>query len=573
MKKESKILLIGAVVILAILLAIPSGIIFPAATIVDQQCGQCNFSVSAYENTEWWAQSFAPEHSQLLQVNLRLGRQTNAVNGDLKVSIRSSLTGNDIVSDTMPLSSIFVSPWGGPCAPICYIPIGGGEVGADNGCTEVHTFDLPATLTPNAKYYIVIRRTQSQPPNTDANVWTGGGSVSAPGDYYKFGEYYYSSNSGSSWNTYTIENRDIWFQTIVSYEAPPTPQPPVAIFDYDPKDPEVNERVFLDGVNSYDPDGSIVNWLWDFTGDGTTDLSGVSSALIRYTAAGTFNAKLTVVDNDGLTSSTTKAITVSGALPPGEHTLTVNTQPTNCDVTIPGVGSKNSGSTGVATFPGLSDGSYQITVSKTGYIPSTKTIGILGADRTISFILESETITYILSITTNPILCTVTVNGETKSSGAEGLAIFTLSPGTYTIQVSKVGYNTRTETIDVTADTYFPITLTQSGITYALTITAISANDYTTPIPNAIVTIGTESKTTDTSGVAEFELNPGTYNIEITKPGFEDYTTSTSIVNIDKSISAFMIPSGVPAVPGFELIGVIVAIGVAFILLRRKHKK
>lgn len=559
MKKESKILLIGAVVILAILLAIPSGIILPAATKTDQQQTYGNYCYDWIDKTEWLAQSFAPSESGLLQVKLRLGRNTNALTGNFVVSIRSSLTGSDIISKSMAISQIYNS--GYACgAPIDYY-------------TQIYTFDLPATLTVNQQYFIVIRRTETALPNSDGNIFTGGGSVSTPGDYYKFGKWYVSSNSGASWSALdtTSKSYDLWFQTIASYVEPPANQPPVALFSYSPTNPVINERVFFDGINSYDTDGSIVNWIWDLDGDGKTDVSGVSSALLTYTAVGTFNVKLTVVDDDGASSSITKAVTVGGTPPAGQFTLTVNTQPSNCDVTVAGVGSKNSGTSGVATFTNLAQGWYQVTVSKTGYVTSQQNTYV-SYNKAINVVLQQEITGYLLYITTTPPLCTVAVNGQTQTSDAEGVTSFTLPQGTYTVQVSKVGYTTRTETITITADTYFPITLTQIGTTYTLTITAISADDYTTPISNAVVTIGTESKTTDTAGVAEFELRPGTYNIGITKSGFEDYNTATTIVNMDKSISAFMIPT-INGTPGFELIGVIVAIGVVFILLRRKTKK
>ena len=59
---------------------------------------------------------------------------------------------------------------------------------------------------------------------------------------------------------------------------------------------------------SSDPDGTIVSYDWDF-GDGFLG-TGVT-AQHTYAAAGTYQVKLTVRDNDGLSSSVTKAVTVS----------------------------------------------------------------------------------------------------------------------------------------------------------------------------------------------------------------------------------------------------------------------
>jgi hypothetical protein len=62
---------------------------------------------------------------------------------------------------------------------------------------------------------------------------------------------------------------------------------------------------FTDG--STDPDGSIVAWSWDF-GDGLT--SALQSPSHSYFAAGTYTIRLTVTDDDGATSSTTRALQV-----------------------------------------------------------------------------------------------------------------------------------------------------------------------------------------------------------------------------------------------------------------------
>jgi chitodextrinase len=66
--------------------------------------------------------------------------------------------------------------------------------------------------------------------------------------------------------------------------------------------------VSFSGVNSTDLGGTITSYSWNF-GDGST-ASGVSASH-TYTAAGTFQARLTVADNLGATSSAAKTIAVS----------------------------------------------------------------------------------------------------------------------------------------------------------------------------------------------------------------------------------------------------------------------
>ena len=62
----------------------------------------------------------------------------------------------------------------------------------------------------------------------------------------------------------------------------------------------VGETIQFDGSGSYDPDGSIVSYSWDF-GDGSSG-TGVSPTH-SYSAPGTYTVELTVTDNYGLTDS------------------------------------------------------------------------------------------------------------------------------------------------------------------------------------------------------------------------------------------------------------------------------
>jgi PKD repeat protein len=94
---------------------------------------------------------------------------------------------------------------------------------------------------------------------------------------------------------------------------------PRADFSFTPANPRPGQNVqFLD--NSSDPDGKIVKWSWDF-GDGGT--SSVQSPSHKYSKAGTYMVKLTVTDNDGLSATATKQITVGAAKP----TVTVHCFP------------------------------------------------------------------------------------------------------------------------------------------------------------------------------------------------------------------------------------------------------
>jgi len=84
---------------------------------------------------------------------------------------------------------------------------------------------------------------------------------------------------------------------------------PVASFSYSPSIPYTGQSVTFNATASYDSDGSIVSYMWDF-GDG--NITTVANAIITHTYVdnGTFTVSLTVTDNDGAANLTSKGITV-----------------------------------------------------------------------------------------------------------------------------------------------------------------------------------------------------------------------------------------------------------------------
>lgn len=88
--------------------------------------------------------------------------------------------------------------------------------------------------------------------------------------------------------------------------------PPVAIFTYSVSEPLINETVTFNASKSYDLDGSIMNYSWDF-GDETNG-TGVNVDH-TYLVEGNYTVVLNVTDNDGFTNSTFKSITITTRYP------------------------------------------------------------------------------------------------------------------------------------------------------------------------------------------------------------------------------------------------------------------
>ena len=89
-----------------------------------------------------------------------------------------------------------------------------------------------------------------------------------------------------------------------------TPQPPIANFAYTPEHPVIDEIISFDASASYDRDGFIASYEWDF-GDGNITTVAEPIMIHVYTAQDVYTVNLTVTDNEGLRRSITKFIAVA----------------------------------------------------------------------------------------------------------------------------------------------------------------------------------------------------------------------------------------------------------------------
>ncbi len=87
-------------------------------------------------------------------------------------------------------------------------------------------------------------------------------------------------------------------------------QPPVAQFTFIPTAPRSGDWIQFDASLSYDPDGTITNYQWDFQNDGTFDATG-KVVFFRYTLPGTYTVRLVVTDDKGASGSAIQTVVVS----------------------------------------------------------------------------------------------------------------------------------------------------------------------------------------------------------------------------------------------------------------------
>ena len=313
----------------------------------------------------------------------------------------------------------------------------------------------------------------------------------------------------------------------------------------------------------------------------TVFISGIGQTISDSNGYATFSVPLgtytvqisktgyTTVSFDKTIIQSKTVIVVLQQLEAGRYTVTVNTNPTGCTIAIPGFTAV--AITGGAQFTNVPTGSYPLTVSKTGYVSQTQTIAVSSA-ATLTVILSPVILTYTLTVSTNPTACAVNIGGTVKTSTS--IATFSLTAGTYAVQVSKPGYYPSTQDVTITGDKTISVTLAM--MTYDLIIS-------TNPLDCNVTLTGVGTVNSGPTGKASFEnLAPGTYTVTIAKTGYVTVTRTVTIGS-DEILSIALSPVGQPVPPtpeqpkqDFMFIFIFIALAAliaVLIYLRKKRKK
>ena len=120
-----------------------------------------------------------------------------------------------------------------------------------------------------------------------------------------------------------IDNQGASTSTTQTVNVGQTNQAPTASFTFSPNSPQVNQAVQFNANRSSDPDGSIVDYRWDFNSDGNIDSVG-SNVVTQFNTSGNFQVTLTVVDNNGASNSTSRTVSVSTPAPPAPSPIQIS---------------------------------------------------------------------------------------------------------------------------------------------------------------------------------------------------------------------------------------------------------
>ena len=221
-------------------------------------------------------------------------------------------------------------------------------------------------------------------------------------------------------------------------------------------------------------------------------------------------------------------------IPPPQYRLTVNAEPADARIRLLGI--KPSYTPGINLAPG----SYSVEVSRSGYETQRVSVSISNSDVTmpVQLVKTPEPQRYRLTVQTDPPGARVRLLGI-KAAYKPGVA---LTPGTYTVEVSQAGYETRQMPVSLTSnDITLPVVLIKrpEPTLYRLTV-------QTDPPGARVRLLGV--KAAYKPGVA---LTPGNYTVEVSQAGYETRQVSASITQGDLTLPVALIKT--PEPPRYRL--------------------
>jgi len=245
--------------------------------LIDSPWDTTNSSVYPYENT-WIAFDTMHSHGSTPQI------------GDYLFSVSAMVAywGNGTRWNTM------LSPSGFKAQSSSSDEWGPGVQPSPKNSTphRIDEFRVPLTYVGQTNqtggfYFLVIDDTASAQAYVEWPVGSGGNPLGWPvGSSYSD-----PCPAPSAWGHLTFLNR------------------PTAAFTWDPPNPDATDVVTFNATTSYDFDGTIANYTWNW-GDSSSNVTANPIIGHIFSTAGSYNVNLTVTDNDGLNCSVVHTVNV-----------------------------------------------------------------------------------------------------------------------------------------------------------------------------------------------------------------------------------------------------------------------
>ncbi|HKD03341.1 MAG TPA: serine/threonine-protein kinase [Terriglobales bacterium] len=223
---------------------------------------------------------------------------------------------------------------------------------------------------------------------------------------------------------------------------------------------------------------------------------------------------------------------------PGE--LTVNTTPAGAQITIDG--RTDNSWMSPYNVAGLVPGQHAVTVSKAGYGSESRTIEVASASKSV-LVIQLAQLAAQVSVASDPPGATIVLDG--KDTGHITPTQLVLDkPGSHTLLLRKAGYLDETTTANLQSGQTFryapnmhPLGQTDDIKTVSKFKKVFGGGDTSSMGVVSIKTnpkgaqIAVNRRIIDKASPADFYLNPGTYVVDVTFPGYKDLHR---VVTVDK---------------------------------------
>lgn len=322
-------------------------------------------------------------------------------------------------------------------------------------------------------------------------------------------------------------------------------KPPKASFTYSPTSPIQGETVTFNASASYDPDGTIVSYEWDF-GDSAIGTGVITTHI--YATSNTYTITLTVTDNDNTSDTVVAEVTVSPLAVAVHDVAIVNVSMTREVVTV----GESVSITAMAKNKGAETETFDVTIYYDTTMIGTQTITNLASGASKTLTLSWNTAKVSPGIYTIKAVAS-TVTGETNTADN------TRTGGTVTIQKlsSTIFIFTSPTTVTVSASIVIngSISPIRSGMTVEIQYR---------PVGGAWSTLATVK--TDADGRYSYTWSPaaGTYEIRAKTTADESDVETVTVQGAPA-------PSILPYLAGIAI--VIVVAMVVYVVRARKPKQ
>ena len=191
---------------------------------------------------------------------------------------------------------------------------------------------------------------------------------------------------------------------------------------------------------------------------------------------------------------------------------------------------------GKASFKTV-NGNYSYTVTQRAFDDYKSNFTIMNGDLNLSVTMTLKHFNVIITAVDdnlNPIgSATVNIANQVLTTNAQGQVTISLQDGTYPYTITKLGYYDFSGSVRVQGSDISSI----ANMTGRLYNVLFTIKDGEAPVDGAAISVFGRSLITNSQGQATTQLINGVYSYQVSKQGFEDYSSSLTVANQDENVN------------------------------------